>query len=78
MTAIEIENCLQQNLAGAIIEVAGDDGVHFSARIISEEFAGKNRVQRHRIVYKALGDKMKADIHALALETLTAEEVVAK
>ena len=49
-------------------------GGHYTLRIISPQFAGKNRVARHRMVYEALGSLMKQQIHALALTTLTPEE----
>ena len=49
-------------------------GTRVSARVISDQFAGKLTVARHRMVYKALGKHMDSDIHALALETLTTDE----
>ncbi|MCY4154283.1 MAG: BolA/IbaG family iron-sulfur metabolism protein [Gammaproteobacteria bacterium] len=55
------------------VEVDGD-GTHFTAVIVSEVFAGKNMVQQHQLVYKALGDKMGTDIHALSIQTLTPAE----
>ena len=50
------------------------DGSHFQAIIVSPEFAGKRLIQRHQLVYAALGDRMKAEIHALSMKTLTPEE----
>jgi len=55
------------------LEVVGD-GQHFQALIVSPAFAGKNRVQRHQLVYAALGDRMREEIHALSMQTLTPEE----
>ena len=55
------------------LEVDGD-GQHFSALIVSPAFAGKRLVQRHQIVYAALGERMRAEIHALSMKTLTPEE----
>lgn len=55
------------------LEVEGD-GQHFNAIIVSNEFAGKRLVQRHQLVYAALGDRMRAEIHALSMKTLTPEE----
>ncbi|WP_293777689.1 BolA family protein [uncultured Oxalicibacterium sp.] len=55
------------------LEVSGD-GSHFEAVIVSETFAGKRLIQRHQLVYAALGDRMKAEIHALSMKTLTPEE----
>ena len=60
---------------GAEVEVAcysGDD--HFEMKVVAQAFAGKSRVLRHKMVYEALGDNMRAAIHALALKTLTPEE----
>jgi len=55
------------------LEVSGD-GAHFEALIVSHEFAGKSRVGRHQRVYAALGDRMREEIHALSMRTLTPEE----
>ncbi len=55
------------------LEVEGD-GQHFNAIIVSNAFAGKRLVQRHQLVYAALGDRMRAEIHALSMKTLTPEE----
>jgi acid stress-induced BolA-like protein IbaG/YrbA len=55
------------------LEVAGD-GSHFEAVIVSPAFAGKRLIQRHQLVYAALGDRMREEIHALSMKTLTPEE----
>lgn len=55
------------------LEVDGD-GRHFNALIVSPAFAGKRLIQRHQIVYAALGDRMREEIHALSMKTLTPEE----
>ena len=55
------------------IEVTGD-GSHFEAVIVSAAFAGKRLIARHQLVYAALGDRMKQEIHALSMQTLTPEE----
>ena len=55
------------------LEVLGD-GQHFQAVVVSPAFAGKSRVQRHQLVYAALGDRMREEIHALSMQTLTPEE----
>lgn len=47
---------------------AKDGRGHFSLRIVSEKFEGLNAVQRHRLIYQALGDLMKTDIHALSID----------
>lgn len=55
------------------LEVEGD-GQHFSAVIVSPAFAGKRPIQRHQLVYAALGERMREEIHALSMKTLTPEE----
>ena len=55
------------------LEVEGD-GQHFTAVIVSPAFAGKRPIQRHQLVYAALGDRMREEIHALSMKTLTPEE----
>ncbi len=55
------------------VEVVGD-GQHFEAVIVSGEFAGKRAIARHQLVYRALGDRMHSEIHALSMRTLTPEE----
>ncbi len=47
------------------------DGQHFEAVIVSEAFAGKSRIQQHQLVYGALGDRMREEIHALSMKTFT-------
>lgn len=51
-----------------------ESGGHFSLLIRSDQFAGKNLVQRHRMVYDALGDLMQTQIHALSIRALTPNE----
>lgn len=68
-----IHGYIQNGLACTNLEVEGD-GQHFSAVIVSPAFAGKSRIQRHQIVYAALGDRMREEIHALSMKTLTPEE----
>jgi len=69
-----IRQLIEQGLPGALVDVQGDDGVHFEARVVSEAFAGKLPLARHRMVYATLGPRMGGEIHALALKTLTPEE----
>jgi stress-induced morphogen len=67
----EIQKLLRESFPDADIEIqdlAGDDN-HYSAKIRSSQFKGKNRVQQHQMVYKALKGKMGAELHALALTT---------
>jgi acid stress-induced BolA-like protein IbaG/YrbA len=59
------------------LEVTGD-GHHFEAVIVSGAFRGKNRVQQHQLVYKALGNRMREEIHALSMQTFTPEDWAAR
>ena len=54
------------------------DGQHFQAVVVSGAFAGKSRVQRHQLVYAALGDRMREEIHALSMTTLSPDEWAAR
>ncbi|MBC7956027.1 MAG: BolA family transcriptional regulator [Cytophagales bacterium] len=72
-TPAEVERYIAQGLACEHLQVEGD-GRHFFATIVSAEFVGANRVARHQRVYKALGDRMREQIHALSMKTLTPAE----
>ncbi|SEG11815.1 BolA family protein [Nitrosomonas ureae] len=74
LTAENIKTYIESSLPCEHVWVEGDDGVHFHALIVSPEFNGKNVVQQHQLVYKSLGDKMKQEIHALSMKTLTPEQ----
>jgi BolA protein len=50
-------------------------GSHWQLRIVSEAFRGKSAVARHRMVYEALGDLMKTDVHALKIEAFAPEQI---
>ncbi|MCX7151479.1 MAG: BolA family transcriptional regulator [Proteobacteria bacterium] len=69
----DVKRYIEQGLACEQVEVDGD-GQHFQALIVSGAFAGKNRVQRHQLVYAALGERMREEIHALSMKTLTPAE----
>jgi len=72
-TPAEVQHYIAAGLPCTHLEVEGD-GQHFFATIVSAEFDGKNRVARHQRVYQALGDRMRAEIHALSMKTLTPAE----
>ena len=55
------------------LEVSGD-GAHFEAVIVSPAFAGLSRVKQHQLVYGALGERMREEIHALSMQTFSPEE----
>lgn len=72
VTPEDVKGYIQQGLACEHIQVEGD-GRHFEALIVSGAFEGKALLQRHRLVYQALGDRMEK-IHALSMKTLTPEQ----
>jgi len=70
----EISRMIQVGLPGSRVSVSGD-GRHFEAVVVAEDFAGKSMIQRHRMVYAALGDSFRTDaIHALSIQTYTPAE----
>jgi acid stress-induced BolA-like protein IbaG/YrbA len=75
MNTQTIKNLIESGLPGARADVQGADGVHFEAVVVSAAFAGKLPLARHRLVYATLGDLMGGEIHALALKTLTPDEL---
>ena len=68
-----VKTYIAAGLECAHLEVSGD-GQHFTAVIVSSAFAGKRPIQRHQLVYAALGDRMREEIHALSMKTLTPDE----
>ncbi|MES1926094.1 BolA/IbaG family iron-sulfur metabolism protein [Salinisphaera sp. T31B1] len=73
-SADAIRELIQDGLPDARVEVMGDDGQHFAARVISASFVGKGIVEQHRMVYATLGERMGGEIHALSLKTMTPEQ----
>ncbi|MFT4583767.1 MAG: acid stress-induced BolA-like protein IbaG/YrbA [Gammaproteobacteria bacterium] len=71
MTADQLRTTIIDGMSCDHVEVLGDDGQHFEAVIVSPQFTGKNMIQQHRLVYEALGDRMRAEIHALSMRTFT-------
>ncbi len=74
LSASQLKSYITQNLDCEYIKVMGDDGTHFEAVIVSPQFVGKSMIQQHQLVYAALGDRMRAEIHALSMRTLTPEK----
>ena len=72
-----IEASIRAGLPVTHLEVRGD-GAHFEAIVVSPDFKGLNRVRRHQLVYAALGDRMREEIHALSMQTLSPEEWAAR
>ena len=72
-TPAQIREYIERGLASQHLEVEGD-GRHFFATIVSSEFEGLSRIQRHQRVYAALGERMREEIHALSMKTQTPQE----
>lgn len=68
-----IKQYIENGLQCDHVEVSGD-GRHFEAIIVSPQFRGQSRVRQHQLVYAALGERMREEIHALSMRTLTPEE----
>lgn len=72
MRGEDIESAILTELPGASVELtdlAGDDN-HWAARVTAPQFAGKSRVQQHKMVYAAFGEKMGGELHALQVTTV--------
>ena len=72
-TPEQIKNYIAAGMQCTHLSVEGD-GQHFQATIVSPAFAGKRLIQRHQLVYAVLGERMREEIHALSMKTLTPEE----
>jgi acid stress-induced BolA-like protein IbaG/YrbA len=72
-----IEQSIRAGIACTHLEVSGD-GAHFEAVIVSPQFAGLTRVRQHQLVYAALGERMREEIHALSMKTFSPEEWAAR
>jgi acid stress-induced BolA-like protein IbaG/YrbA len=72
-TPAEVQQYIADGLPCQLLQVEGD-GRHFFATIVSVEFEGLSRVRRHQRVYEALGERMREQIHALSMKTLTPAE----
>lgn len=72
-TPAQVRDYIAAGIACEHLDVEGD-GRHFFATIVSAQFDGKLRVARHQMVYAALGERMREEIHALSMKTLTPAE----
>jgi len=73
VTPASIKASIEAGIDCTTVDVAGD-GQHFEALVVSDAFRGLSRLARHRLVYAALGDQMRAEIHALSMTTVTPDE----
>ncbi len=72
-TPDDVRRWIAAGLACEELQVEGD-GRHFDAIVVSAAFEGKSRVQRHQLVYRALGERMREQVHALSIKALTPSE----
>jgi acid stress-induced BolA-like protein IbaG/YrbA len=70
ITPDDIKRTIEAGLACEYVAVDGD-GAHFQAVIVCAAFAGLPKVRQHQLVYAALGDRMREEVHALSMQTLT-------
>ncbi len=73
VTPEQVRQYIAQALPCEHVAVEGD-GHHFEAVIVSERFRGRSRIEQHQLVYSALGERMREEIHALSMRTLTPEQ----
>lgn len=83
----QIKQCITAALAPELIEIVDDSaahaghagarsgGGHYNVRVVSRLFSGKSLLERHRLVYAAVGDMMQREIHALSIKALTPDEL---
>ena len=78
MNPQQVAELIQRGLPGSRASVASEDNVHFEAVVVAERFAGLRSVQRHQLVYAALGRTVGNEIHALALQVYTPDEYASR
>ncbi len=74
MNPDQVAQMIRAGLPGSTATVTSPDNVHFEAVVVAPAFAGKRAVQRHQLVYAALGPSVGNEIHALALQVFTPDE----
>ena len=78
MTPEQVAELIRTGLPDAQILVESEDNRHFAARVIAREFAGLRSLARHQLIYRALGEPMGREIHALSIDALSPEEWAAR
>jgi acid stress-induced BolA-like protein IbaG/YrbA len=74
MTADEVTQLIRAGLPDAEVRVLTDDDTHFEALVVARQFDGRRPLQRHQLVYAALGPRMGREIHALSIQAFTPDE----
>jgi acid stress-induced BolA-like protein IbaG/YrbA len=78
MTPQKVAALIRAGLPEADVTVESEDNTHFAARVIAPEFAGLRSIARHQLIYRALGEPMGREIHALSIDALTPQEWAAR
>jgi acid stress-induced BolA-like protein IbaG/YrbA len=69
-----VQTLIEQGFPGARVQVTGD-GRHFEALVVSDSFAGKSLLQKHRMVMATVNDRIASDeLHALSIKAFTPQE----
>jgi acid stress-induced BolA-like protein IbaG/YrbA len=74
----QVAELIRSAMPGAIVQVESPDQTHFEAHIVNAAFAGLRGVARHQLVYKALGELVGRELHALSIQALTPDELAAR
>ncbi|HEY6452093.1 MAG TPA: BolA/IbaG family iron-sulfur metabolism protein [Steroidobacteraceae bacterium] len=78
MTPQQIAELIRAALPQVQVEVRSDDDTHFAARLVGPAFEGLRPLARHQLVYRALGERVGREIHALSIEAFTPQEWAAR
>jgi acid stress-induced BolA-like protein IbaG/YrbA len=77
MNSEQVAALIRAGMPSARVEVQSEDDTHFATLVVSDAFEGLRPLQRHQLVYRALGGKMGGEIHALSIRALTPAELAA-
>jgi acid stress-induced BolA-like protein IbaG/YrbA len=78
MDAQQIADLIRRSIPDARVDVYSEDNTHFSALLVGAAFEGLRPLARHQLVYRALGERMGREIHALSIEAYTPQEWAAR
>jgi acid stress-induced BolA-like protein IbaG/YrbA len=78
MNPQQVADLIRAGLPNADIHVESEDDTHFAARVVASEFAGLRSIARHQLIYRALGEPMGREIHALTIDALSPAEWAAR
>jgi acid stress-induced BolA-like protein IbaG/YrbA len=70
----QVADLIRQAIPDAQIDVRSDDNTHFAALLVGAAFEGLRPIARHQLVYRALGERVGREIHALSIEAYTPKE----